>query len=79
MLVVVFKTALDVHVCPESVDLEFGGSASFGVSVKGLSSTDVTWSLQEENAGQLDESGTYTAPMRVAPIMAAMPRAERCI
>jgi hypothetical protein len=53
-----------VAISPESVDLEFGGSASFTASVKGLSSTQVTWSLQEENAGQVDENGLYTAPSK---------------
>lgn len=53
-----------VLISPESIDLQFGGSATFSATTQGLSSSEVTWSVEEDNGGQIDGSGTYTAPDR---------------
>jgi hypothetical protein len=51
-----------VVIQPEAAGLMFGGSITFKATVTGSMNPAVTWSIQEQAGGAVDQSGRYTAP-----------------
>ena len=47
---------------PTTVTLRGGQRQTFKVTVTGVSSPAVTWSVEEQDGGAIDENGVYTAP-----------------
>jgi hypothetical protein len=55
-------TSISVSIVPQSAILAPNASVNLVSYVSGTSNTAVTWSVQEANGGQVDQSGKYTAP-----------------
>ncbi len=56
------NNGVEVVVSPKEVFLPSGVQAQFTATVVGHSNTSVTWSIDEPNAGMIEQDGTYTAP-----------------
>jgi len=56
--------APQVTIVPSAVTLGPSGTQTFIATVKGLANANVTWTMQEADAGSVSSQGSYTAPPR---------------
>jgi len=62
---VTVESGVTVSISPKNANVTVGASASFSATVTGTNagdSTAVTWSVEEQGGGTIDDSGTYVAP-----------------
>lgn len=58
----VVPKSVTVAIDPASATVTASGSKMFTATVTGPSNTKVTWSVEEQNGGNITSSGVYTAP-----------------
>ncbi len=49
-------------IVPDAIDIKPGVSSTFSATLQGLENTEVTWTIQEPDAGSINSAGVYTAP-----------------